>query len=145
MAYNGLAIGAPIDQVGWQTCVADAKTATTNPYIPSAATGTIRLAMEGFTGVRVRAKYLVAGTMSTDPIVAVWGQRGSTWGILKDANGSRTTTLADTAATDCTDATYKYTDSSEKIDALGAEHVLVTVITAAVSAAGAVTIEIARY
>lgn len=152
-------IAAPVDVDGWVNCVTFSTCVTRYPYRPALAQTTgvrtstwtyhIDIYMRNHTGVQVRAKYARAATLTTDPVIAVWGYRTGGWSILKDAAATpnRTFTLADTAATDTDDGvTYKWTDPTAKLDAVGAYKIRVTVITAAVeSAAGAVTLEITRY
>jgi hypothetical protein len=142
---NGAFIYAAAMEADFTVAKLDATAATTNPYIPSGATLSTQLEMGGYTGVTVRAKYVTGQTLTTDPVISVFGLRGaSNWQILKDVNGARTSTLADSAS-DVSNGTNNWTDSTEKIDALGCDKVLVTVITAAVASSGAVSIEMARY
>lgn len=139
------AISAPQDSKdGWVTVKSDATVATTNPYKPAAVSSPVTISMDGYTGVLVRAKYVSGSTLTTNPVIAVFGKRNGSWQILNDANGSRTSTLADTTS-DVDNNTNAFTDSTQKIDALGSELVIVTVVTAAVASSGAVSIEATRY
>lgn len=131
----------------WITAVTDGKTATTNPYRPASATGTSSIDVTGFTGLVVRAKYPRAQTLTTDPIVYVWGLKNDTWCALYDSTGRQSITLSDNATTDCDDGTtYKWTLPSDKIDALGCHQVIVTVATAGVaSSGGSIPIELTPF
>lgn len=134
-------IGAPQDQTFTTAYVATVR--TTNPYNVNVSTGTA-VTMNDFTGVFIRAKYTSGQTITTHPVIAVWGRKGDDWINLRDANGSRTVTLSD-ASTDVTNGSFCWTDVSEKIDALGCYEVKVTVITRAVVSGGICNIEISRY
>jgi hypothetical protein len=123
--------------------VSNAKVASPTPFYPGSSGNTV-IAMEGFTGVVLRAKFIA--TLTTDPVLTVFGCKDNKWTLLKDINGNRTITLADqaTLANNTYDGSYYYTDLSEKIDALGCEYVQVIVQTAAVST-DVVSIELSRY
>jgi hypothetical protein len=148
-AAESVIIASPIDLDGYQTVVSDATAATTNPYRPSSA-GTAAISMKdsrtssNFTGFQIRAKYVSGSTLTTDPVLAAFGKKGSGFALLKDTAGNRTTTLTDTT-NDVSDGTNAWTDNSNQIDALGSEVVLVTIVTAAVASSGAVTIELTRF
>jgi hypothetical protein len=150
-----IAIAAPVDINGWVTGVTYATNTTPFPYQPSviASTGAISatIYMRNYTGIIVRAKYARGATLTTDPVIAIWGGRTGGYSVLKSSDtmggSARTYTLSDTAATDVDDGvTYKWTDPTPPIPTRGAFKVRVTVITEAVeSASGAVTLEITRY
>ncbi len=134
---------SPIDDQ-WFTGVSSITSATAAPYQP--ATVTTQLSMVGYTGLVVRARYPRAQTLTTSPVVYIWGLKGSDWTALPDVNGTQSLTLS-SATTDCDDgATYKWTLPSNKVDALGATWITVTVATAAVaSSGGAVALEVTRF
>lgn len=135
-------IAAPFGS-DWITVVSNAKSADSNPYRPDSGLASRDISLIGATGVIVRAKYDSGQTLSTDPVVAVFGRKNNKWSIVKDVNGSRTSTLSD-SVNDTTDGTYLYTDPSDKIDALGANLIRISVVTAAASS-GSVTIEVSTY
>ena len=141
-------IEGPIDSQ-WFDAVADAESATSNPFKPLSATGTKAIRMKGYTGVQFLAEYTAA--MGTDPIIVAFGCKGSVCTQLKDVNGNSSWTLADKANSgtiadfDVTDATNYWTVPTEKIDALGSEFVIASVYTAGVSASGGIKIKVSRY
>jgi hypothetical protein len=150
---KNISIASPIDVDGWVTGVTFATSAHSSPYSPvtisTATTGPISstIYMRNYNGVMVRAKYARATTLTTDPIIAVWGYRSGGWSVLKSSASARTFTLADSATTDVDDGvTYKFTDPTPPLDTQGAYKVVVTVITKGVeSASGPITLEITRY
>jgi hypothetical protein len=129
------------------TAVADGETATTapnNPFTAAAdANPSLDVEVGSYTGVYLRAKYQTA--MGTDPVVRVWGFKGTTWIQLADLDGAVSFTLADAAATDCTDGTWLWTVPTQFIDARGSERIRVTIATAGVCAAGTIAIEAFLY
>lgn len=137
--------GSPFDDQ-WFAAVADAETQTTNPYRPASATGTTALDVVSYTGIVVRVKYSRGVTITTDPIVCVWGYKGGDWCALYDGTGKQAITLADSTR-DCDDGTtWKWTLPSGKVDCLGATKILVTIDTAAVlSGAGTAAAEVTRF
>ena len=144
-------IANPVDIDGWVTAVTYSTNTTPFPYQPAvvASTGAIstEIYMRNYSGVMVRAKYARGATLTTDPIIAVWGYRAGGWSVIKSSTSVRTFTLSDTAATDVDDGTtYKWTDPTLPLDTKGCYKIKVTVITAGVeSASGAITLEITRY
>ena len=132
----GLPITTPTDNTGYITVVADAKTATTNPYRPATATGTLMIPVSGYNIVYFRAKYPSA--MTVDPIIAVWGLKGGTWCSLYNsaATPALTQTLSDVTGTDCYDGVANYwTHAQYGYPTRGCEYVMCTVVTAGTVAA----------
>lgn len=144
---------APISRQ-WYLALADAETATTAPYNPFTAgsdanpSKTIPMPADGrYTGLIVRCKYANGETLTTDPIVKVWGSKTGvveTWMPLRDVDGNAAFTLADNAA-DCTDGAFNWTTPTPPLDALGCDSFRITVPTAGVASGGATSIEVAFY
>lgn len=143
-ASNLVQTCSPLDASWWEGQALTA--ATSSPYQPGSISSSLRLPMGGFSGLVVRARYPRAQTISTAPVVLLWGYKGGDWCNLADVNAALTVTLDD-AATDADDgATYKWTAPSAKLDALGSTHIVATCSTAGVaSGAGAITLEITRF
>ncbi len=124
----------------WVT-VLDAGTVTTidNASITAPATQVTRAGTHPIylgTGagqyVQVRMGYDASLTVTTNPVVKVFGRRsGGAWELLPTRAGALTITLA-AAATDVSDGTLKYTTpaSSAVVDMLGCDEILVGVETA---------------
>ena len=147
MATKGMPTCYP-QGCAWQTLIANAKVATTNPYIPSAAANTVHMNVVGYSRAIFRIQYVA--TVTTDAVIAAWGLReGETkWESLYtvQATPSLTITTVDVIATDCYDgALYYYSHSQYPVDIRGCREILITCITAAVSAGGAVALEGAAY
>jgi len=82
--------------------------------------------------VLIRMGYDASLTVTTNPVVKVFGRRsGGAWELLPTRGGAVTITLA-AAATDVSDGTLKYTTpaSSNVVDLLGCDEILVGVETA---------------
>lgn len=140
-------LAAPIDPV-WTTVVTSATAATAAPYQPATvADNSVSMRTNAgeqlYTGVLVRAKYVSGQSLTTSPIVCVWGRKGTKWMELKNTDSLQTITL-DSATTDTDDAANKWT-KWQSVDAMGCDAVAVTVATAAVASSGAVSIEVTRY
>lgn len=135
---------SPIDGQWWEGQSLTAATAA--PYQPATISSTLHLAMHGYTGLVVRARYPRAQTLTTAAVVYAWGLKGGHWAALRDTGGSQAITLDD-AASDVDDGlTFKWTAPSNQIDAIGCTHVVVTVGTPAVaSGGGAVSLELTRF
>lgn len=91
------------------------------------------------TNLLLRVKYATASTVSTSPIVKVFGKSGTdAWDNLPDKSGAYTTTLTCTQATDVRDGTFNYSPinfSTLSWDCLGCEQFIVLVSTAMVGSA----------
>lgn len=80
----------------------------------------------------VRLAYPTAGTVTTDPIVQVFGRMADgTWELLEDLTGNTNVTLTSVAVADLDDGTLKYTLPAD-ISPGGALDVLVAIKTALV-------------
>lgn len=148
---GAVSVAAPIGST-WQTAKADATAATSSPYQPAGASTSTLIDLtprfdQTYTAASFCCEYVSGQTLTTDPVIHVWGKVGGTngdWVKLVDVNGSSSITLSD-ASTDYDNGTIKRTTPVTFADLQGCTQVLVTVSTAAVTSSGAASIKARGY
>lgn len=118
----------------------DAATVT-NPNTQVTRNTTPIIKRSGGTTLRLRMAYDASLTVSTAPVVKVFGRTGSdSWQLLKSVRGNVSEALS-VAATDASDGTLKYTTSDQFVhswDCDGCDE-LIVVIETALSGTGTVS------
>ncbi len=121
----------------WQTGTTlinaiDAATVT-NPETQVTRNTTPIIKRSGGTTLRLRMAYDASLSVSTAPVVKVFGRTGAdAWQLIKSVRGNVSETLA-VAGTDVSDGTFKYTTSDQLIhswDCDGCDQLLVVIETA---------------
>lgn len=121
----------------WRTAttainVIDAATVT-NPETQVTRNTTSIIKRTGGTTLRVRMAYDASLTVSTAPVVKVFGRTGTdAWQLLRSVRGNVSETLA-VAGTDVSDGAFKYTTSDQLThswDCDGCDQLLIVVETA---------------